>query len=143
MRNPKRIPLYLEYLVSYIKLFHKAGVSYHLTENFDKFSTYWKANPDQRLGQALFNMGLWNKDYHTECADIINRITGVEYNELLFWEARYDENMKLLKTPKKILIKDMSTDHLKKLITGIIKGVFVKPQDNYLNALWIELKTRI
>lgn len=80
----------------------------------DQFISYWKSNPDQRIGQVLINLGLipdsfivWND----EESDILEA-QGLPPEEYLFWGKNYDKNENLLPKTEWILVKNLDSDHI-------------------------------
>jgi hypothetical protein len=85
---------------------------------FSTVRTYWLKNPDQRFGQILINLNLipyqvkpWNDEEHNILYD-----QGVEPREFVLW-GTYGKDGK--QPFKRILLKDMSNEHIQACITNI------------------------
>lgn len=142
MRRPERIPIILESLkddsnkLKVLEKFFKPkegsqleiGMPYFEIDTiikrwdklFEEFSVFWKLTPDLRLSQALVNcgvmpnfMGFW---YYLEDDTIMISTNILEPRDICFWGQNYDENLNRLPQTNWILIKNMSTDHIKAIL---------------------------
>lgn len=99
------------------------------------FESYWKENPDLRIGQLLINLGfvidnpqVWND----EESDIL-KAQGLPPEEYLFWTSVYDKDEKLLENPITKLIKNLDKSHILAIKSHFNKkGVFISP--DYVTA---------
>lgn len=85
-----------------------------ITPQLDNIVSYWKQNPDQRIGQVLINLGIlpdslliWND----EEADILEA-QGLPPEEYLFWTSYLDVNENKLDKPITRLVKDLTKEHV-------------------------------
>ena len=107
--------------------------------------TYWKKRPNLRFGQMLINLSLspnklkiWNDEEKDILLD-----QGYEPREVLYWECNYDKDRKKLPKTEWILIKDMSTDHIKVILEDVLIERKYTIADLYLDTLQIEYTERI
>lgn len=80
----------------------------------------WLENPDMRLGQLLINMNLAPDIFSLWIVEeddwlIYNDYCNIE--DIKFWGQNYDKNMNRLSETRWVLLKNLTTDHIK----GIIK----------------------
>ena len=124
MRPIERIDNFIK-LVDWNALFKKWGLEfdnkkYYYIENFYKlFLDYWKANPDQRIGQVLINLGIiddsierWSEEEHSILID-----QGIPPEKCIYWGSIYDKDGNPLEEPAYRLISDLSTDHILNIIS--------------------------
>ena len=97
-----------------------------------------KEHPYLRFSQILQHMGLYKEGfwYYIE-DDIMLMKLGVEPREVLYWGNNYSAKGNRLKKTNWILIKDMSTQHIKAVLDGNFTNNLV-----YLKAFNNELKLR-
>ena len=148
MRPKERIPIFLK-LVDFDKLQDRwntdiAGIirGYICSPKGD-FQNYWKENYDQRFGQALINMGYISDTiliYFDEDEDIL-KDQGVAFREYMFWGRSYDENRNPLPKIERILIKDMTTEHIKAILKDVSNHE-MNIRSDYLEAFQNELELR-
>lgn len=103
-----------------------------LSTKFGKILRYWNANPDQRIGQVLINLGLLSDSlliWNDEENDIL-KDQGLPPEEYLFWTSIYDKDERLLDEPITRLIKDLEVSHIKK----ILKMFYPKLSEDYKQA---------
>lgn len=134
MRSPERIPIFLK-LVKWDKLLKLFNifqyddtidkVCYEINNNLSYIQEYWEANPDLRITQVLVNTGfIPNKPgswYYQEEWSLLKAM-GINPKEFLTWKSIYDEHNNHLKKPIVRLIKDLETDHLKKILETCLIG---------------------
>jgi hypothetical protein len=141
MRLEARIPIYLKYLDKYKK---ELSIT---VQQFKDFSEYWTKYPDLRMGQALINLGVIpddNQDWSNECTDfLLHRFSELKPRDVYFWASNYDRNGQPLKEPVYKLIKNMDSDHIEKIISGVlIEKVLKKPSLQYMKMFVEELYHR-
>ena len=113
--------------------------------------TYWKENPDQRIGQVLINLGLINEPYEdkndSHSCNIwldeeytILEAQGLPPEECLFWTSNYDKHMNLLEKPIVRLVKDMSKNHIISIKSYFASRDLTLPS-NYITAFNNVLKS--
>ena len=90
-------------------------------DDWECFVDQWKLNADLRLTQALISFGhlpnipgFW---YYKEEDDYCIEKGLLKVEDVKFWGQNYDKNNKRLPETKYILLKDLTTDHIK----GILK----------------------
>lgn len=128
MRNRERIPIFLYYLDE--EMMHRLFIKWFQT-NFEdtekkivkhrhKIKKYWMANHDLRFSQVLISMGLLENFpgtwFYNEDDDILLSL-GCNPRDVLLWGQNYDEDMNRMPETNWIRIKDMSTDHIKAVIS--------------------------
>jgi hypothetical protein len=85
-----------------------------------KARTYWKENPDQRVGQVLINLNLLpdtSKIWLDEEKTILES-QNIHPRQFTFWGRNYDKDMKRLPKTEWVLIKDMTIDHIQAILDG-------------------------
>lgn len=85
---------------------------------------YWKSNPEQRIGQALINLGLISDNlliWNDEESDILLD-QDIAPEDYLYWTSIYDKDNNLLDEPVSKLLKDLTTDH----IVNIYKYTYIE-----------------
>ncbi len=129
MRNEKRIPIVLEKISWFNFIQSNTGLSktgselavivINIEGNLGIIEKEWLDNPDLRLGQLLINEGfapdlgsLWNVEEDSWLVE--NDYCNIE--DIKFWGRNYDENMVRLPEIEYILLKDLTTDHIKAII---------------------------
>jgi hypothetical protein len=128
MRNRERISIFLSYLDE--EMMHRLFIKWFQT-NFEEIEKqivkkkraikkYWLANHDERFSQVLVNMGFignlpgfW---YYEEDDDILLAL-GCNPRDVLLWGQNFDKDMNRLPETNWIKIKDMSTDHIRAVIS--------------------------
>lgn len=107
------------------------------------FESYWKENPDLRIGQLLVTLGLvidnpqvWND----EESDIL-RAQELPPEEYLFWTSNYDEDMQPI-NPIRRLVKDMDEEHIKAILNDNYLGNYHVSKD-YLLAFYNTLISKL
>ena len=124
MRPKERIPIFLNN-IDLNKLEERWDIDIPQTVRGLIFSKpirrYWLKNPDQRFGQILINLEyipdrltIWMDD---DLDILINQ--GCEPREVMFWGKSYDKDMNPLPEIEWILIKDMTTDHIKAILKDV------------------------
>lgn len=117
---------------------------YYNIEDFEKlFVPYWKANPDQRIGQVLINlaivpdkMDVWD----AEESDILMK-QGIAPEDCLFWTSIYGQDGKELEVPVSRLVSTLSKEHITrifefmKLNNGRIREQMTTALNNTLKKL--------
>lgn len=148
MRPKERIKIFFD-LIDWNKLSKRWGlkknISNHILNHkpYINVSRYWLDNYDQRIGQVLINLNLiednfriWNDE---ETNILIDQ--GIELREILFWESYYDKNKNLLPKPINRIIKDLTTDHIKNILSDYHNGI--QPlSELYIKAFKEELLIR-
>lgn len=119
--------------LSVIESFDPIEAVKQIISHRDSIEKQWLENPDLRFSQILVNLnyipnapGLW---YYEEEYDILID-QGAEPRDVLYWGKNYDKDENLLPETEYILIKDLTTDHIK----GIFK--FIKKNKQRLPDLW-------
>ena len=138
MRLKKRIPVFLR-LLDFDKLENRWGIEFD-RELRDKlksnsFMELWELVPDQRFGQFLINRMLV-RDNSTVWFDeeySILKDQGLPEREYMFWGRSFDKNMNRLSKTEYILIKDLTTNHVKAIIK--FPGVSAKVKRFFINEL--------
>ena len=140
MRNPERIEYYLSLIKTIQSNRHKwSSID---EEDYVKIITYWKNNPDQRLGQMLYNLRYMDDSlYYKECYEILHEKLDIPYRDLLYWKRSYNERNEKIPT-EHVLIKDLDTDHIKAIIIGVLDKKFIKPSKVYWDTLCNEIYNR-
>jgi hypothetical protein len=150
MRPRKRIDVYINLLTEEVlhRLFiHWFNTNFEEAEhsilkNKRKIKKFWHADHDLRLSQVLINMGfienypgIW---YYEEDNEALIS-AGCEPREVLFWGQCYDKDMKRLPETNWILIKDMTTDHIRAVISymeernRVLSPLYQQAFENELN----------
>ena len=129
MRNEKRIPIVLE-KISWFNFIQNntglgkmsselSGIVNNIKNNLDTIKKEWLENPDLRLGQLLINNGLapdlgslWN----VEEDDWLISEDYCNIEDVKFWGRNYDKDMNRLSQTEFVLLKDLTTDHIKAII---------------------------
>jgi hypothetical protein len=148
MRPKERIPIFLK-LVDFDKLEERwdtdiAGIIRgYICSPKGEVQEYWKENYDQRFGQVLINlqllpdrMNIWMDEEDDILAD-----QGVPFREYMLWGRSYDENRNSLPEIERILIKDMSTDHIKAILKDV-ETHRMNIRSDYLEAFRNEIELR-
>lgn len=138
MRRPERIPI-ISKLIRLNKnisdhyfegIYHNKTIRSLMNKNFED---YWKDNPDQRLGQVMYNLDLISdKVYQREEVDWLIGNKYIKPEEILFWGNNYDKDMNLLPETKYILLKDLTTNHIKNIIK------YFKDRNKNINPMYLE-----
>jgi hypothetical protein len=150
MRPKERIDIFLNH-VNWEILAEKWGIdvslfNYILTKENKLRGTvirFWKANPDQRFGQMLINLGLVPDDlkiWLDEESEILLD-QGCDPREVMLWGSIYDKEGNLLEKYKYRLIKDLDTDHINNILKDVEEGKYTIPED-YMKCFKGELKIR-
>ena len=147
MRPKERIPIFLK-LVNWDALEEKWDVDISPTLRSKLYLNseiikYWLENYDQRFGQMLINQGLLPDSLRVWCDeenDILDD-QNVSPREYLLWGKCYDKDMNPLPKIEWILIKDMSTDHIKAILRDVEEHK-MGCKENYLKAFKEEIKLR-
>jgi len=150
MRPKERIPIFLS-KVNWKTLAERWNIDVKLFNKIlnmkgtlrPKIIYYWKEDPDLRFGQMLINIGcisnslrIWNDEENDILED-----QGIPFREFMLWSRHYDENMNPLPEVERILIKDMTTNHIKAIIRDVGNGEMAIRGD-YLQAFKDEIKLR-
>lgn len=148
MRPKERIPIFLK-LIDFNYLEDRwntdiAGIiRAYICSPMGDFQDYWKENYDQRFGQALINTGLLPDQLYIwidEDEDIL-KDQGVPFREYMLWGRAYDEYENPLPKIERILIKDMSTEHIKAILRNV-SDRRMNVRSDYLEAFQNELILR-
>lgn len=148
MRPKERIPIFLK-LVDFDELQDRWGtdiagiVRGYILSPKGEFQNYWNENYDQRFGQALINTGLIGDQLHiwVDEDENILKDQGVPFREYMLWGRAYDENENPLPKIERILIKDMSTEHIKAILKNV-SDRRMNVRSDYLEAFQNELELR-
>jgi len=142
MRPIERIDNFIR-LVDLSKLSERWQLEQPLKIISRKAFTYWKENPDQRIGQVLINLNIipdqlmaWNDEEE----DIL-RAQGIPEENILFWVQHYDKNEFRLSSPQYKLIIDIESDHINAIFDFVFKRG-KKLNDNVIIACLNTLKRR-
>lgn len=149
MRIRERIPNFLykvnpEFLHKLFLKWFKTNfeeVELRICKDKRKIKKFWMANHDLRFSQVLIAMGYLENFPGTWFYDEDENVlleAGYPPRECLFWGQRYDKDMNMLPEVRWILIKDMTTDHIKAVIAFMGERL---PQ-RYKNAFQAELELR-
>lgn len=120
MRPIERIDNFLN-LVDWSKLGEQWSISYSDLQDLLQqpntlmlIGSYWKENPDQRIGQVLINLNLvpdkmdiWLAEEHEI---LLNQ--GIAPEDCLYWTSWYDKDNNALTESISRLIKDLDTSHI-------------------------------
>ena len=150
MRPKERIPIFLDKLDWEI-LAERWGIDIKLFNHIrsrsgtikPSFIRYWKKSPDLRFGQILINFGILSDSLKIWCDeenDILDD-QNVLPREYLLLGRCYDADMNPLPKIEWILIKDMSTDHIKAILRDVENNK-MGCKSNYLKAFKEEIKLR-
>jgi hypothetical protein len=92
-----------------------------ILDNISQIRNYWIDYSDLRFSQVLVNLGylpnmsgFW---YYYEENDIL-KDQGYKPREYVYWGSIFDSNGNRLPQTKYSLIKDLTIDHLQKLVSG-------------------------
>ena len=82
------------------------------------FKQYWKENPDLRIGQLLISLGFIEDNMKVWLSeeDEILAVQGLSPEDYLFWTSIYDKDGNLLEEPVTRLVKDLESNHIKKIL---------------------------
>lgn len=133
MRAIERIDPFLDFITNRVMVIlekiwklnasEEEMISFHdyIIAHIEDIRNYWKLNPDLRFSQVMISMGIipdipgmW---FYVEEDEILNKL-GIPAREYLLWGQYYDKDMEKLETPKRVLIKDMDTDHIRSILIG-------------------------
>lgn len=149
MRNRERIPIFLNYLNEdfihrlFIKWFNTnfEDVEKRIIKEKRKVKKFWIANHDLRFSQVLVNMGyidnipgIW---YYDEDQQVLLDL-GCPPREVMLWGQNFDKDMNRLPVTNWIKIKDMTTDHIK----AVISFMGEKLPKRYKSVFQAELELR-
>lgn len=150
MRTPKRLRFLYKffckkknfkmYLRDIVCLESKNEIEYWsevFYEKFKEIKKYHKIFPEFRFSQILQVYGLYKEGFWFYIEDDIMLMKFVEPREVLYWGNNYSEKGNRLKKTNWILIKDMSTEHIKAILDGNFTNNLM-----YLKAFNNELKLR-
>lgn len=127
MRNKRRISIVLNLFKNNIKSLKEFTNTsdkkiVNIYKNYDVIKAYWKVYPDQRFGQVLINLGLITNNlivWHKEEDQWLIQNKYILPEEILFWGSNYDKDMNALEETKYSLLKDLTTDHIKNIISFV------------------------
>lgn len=92
-----------------------------ILDNISSIREYWNDYSDLRFGQVLVNQGyLPNMSgywYYYEENDILKE-QGLKPREYLYWGSIFNSNGERLSDTKYSLIKDLTIEHMQKLVIG-------------------------
>lgn len=128
------------YLRDVVQLESKNEINYWsetFFSNFQRYKKFHKENPYLRFSQILQINGLYKEGFWFFIEDDIMLMKFVSAREVLYWGNNYSEKGNRLKKTNWILIKDMSTEHIKAVLNGNFTNNLV-----YLKAFNDELKLR-
>ncbi len=113
--------------------------------NWDKFKTFWKNNTQLRLSQVLINLDIMDNYpgvyyYYTDTATIISAGL-LEERDIYLWGNNYDKSGNKLNSVKYILIKNIETEHIKKIIEEV-ENQKLYVSEKYLKLFVRELQRR-
>lgn len=113
--------------------------------HYKEFSKLWIENPDLRLTQVLVNAGissnfpgLW---YFFEDEEIIVNTNILQPRDIYFWGQQYDKNSNKLPETNFILIKDMETSHIEKIL-NLYHDLLLYVSETYITYFIDELEFR-
>jgi hypothetical protein len=146
MRTPKRIQNFLD-KINWFELIHHQWNIYN--SKLDAYATvsiietakkeieiYWRQNPDFRISQVLIGLGILpNKSgfwFYDESYDILIE-QGIPPEECLYWISIMDKDENPLDKPFHHLIKDMTKNHIQKIINGNYR--ITKQQEQAFNNI--------
>lgn len=148
MRIRERVPNFLDKLCP--ELLHKIFIVWFNT-NFEeielkickekrKIKKFWIANNNLRFSQVLINMGYLDNItgtwYYIEDDDLLIR-SGCEPREVIYWGQNFDVDMNRLPKTNWILIKNMTSEHVKSVIAFMGEKLPIKYKDAFANELKI------
>lgn len=126
MRAIKRIPIVLDkinwrhFIKDIMGKDYEIDMLIEIENNIDDIQRFWMSNPDLRLTQVLVNLGIIpNKPgfwYYIEEVDWLMQNEYVEPRDILYW-GTYGKNGD--KPLKKVLIKDMSNEHIENVLLNV------------------------
>lgn len=121
---------------------------YILKREQERIRQTWHDNPNSSLAQILASMGLLpikkiskgnnNATWYFDSIEDLMEMMGVAKREYVLWTSRYNIFGFERKYPKVILLKDMSTCHIKR----ILKSQHFTLTYNYSKLFQEELKRR-
>lgn len=124
MRIKERIPIILDIffndpliLQQFIEL--ELYETMELYSNWKKIKEEWLEEPDLRFGQLLVNMNLipyMSKCWFYEEDDWLIEKGYLKLEDIKFWGRNYDENNNKLPKTEFILLKNLTTEHIKNII---------------------------
>ena len=147
MRPVERIPNFINkvnwgYLEERWDVKIPNSIRYKLNEG-GSIRKYWMKCPDLRFGQMLIKLcilpdtlQIWQDEEY----DILKG-QGLAEREIMFWGRTTDENRKPLPQIQWILIKDMSTDHIKAILADVADNR-MNPRSDYIRVFKWELELR-
>lgn len=142
MRNKLRIPIVLDLFENNIKAlqgFTKESDKniVNIYKNYDTIKVFWEKYPDQRFGQVLINLQIIPDSYRVWNSEEDQWLIQNKYilpEEILFWGSNYDKDMNALEETKYSLLKDLTTDHIKNIISFVgPNGIFYPGCLEYFN----------
>ena len=150
MRTPKRLRFLYKffkskknfkmYLRDVVRLESKNEIKHWCEVFYEKFKDikiYHKTYPHLRFSQILQRYNLYKKGFWFFIEDDIMLMKFAEPREVLYWGNNYSVKGNKLKKTNWILIKDMSTEHIKAVLNGNFTNNLV-----YLKTFNDELKLR-
>jgi hypothetical protein len=150
MRPVERIDSFLDkvkirYLLKYIWKIHKGNenvIKKDIDRSIETIREYWKENSDLRFSQVLVNLGFISNTpgdwYYMEEPEILLKF---DYNpaEVYYWGTCFDKDMNPLPQTIWRPIKELTTDHLR----AIISGGFVERNPYYKKIMIEEVESRV
>lgn len=129
MRPVERIPIFLQHVDLHKLLVDIWNLPLSLEEipivvsniksEMDSIRKVWIKNRDLRFSQVLIKLGLIHNYvgfwFYMEEHEILKEM-GVQPRDYLLWGSRFDKRGKLLKKVKWVSIRDLSTDHILKIL---------------------------
>lgn len=128
------------YLRDIVQLESKNEINYWsetFFSNFQRYKKFHKENPYLRFSQVLQFFNLYKQGFWFFIEDDIMLMKFVPAREVLYWGNNYSAKGNRLKNTNWILIKDMSTEHIKAVLNGNFTNNLV-----YVKAFNDELKLR-
>ena len=128
------------YLRDIVQLESKNEINYWsetFFSNFQRYKKFHKENPYLRFSQVLQFFNLYKQGFWFFIEDDIMLMKFVPAREVLYWGNNYSEKGNRLKKTNWVLIKNMDTEHIKRVLESNFTNNLV-----YLKAFNDELKLR-
>lgn len=150
MRTPKRLRFLYKffkskknfkmYLRDVVRLESKNEIEHWCEVFYEKFKDikiFHQVNPNLRFSQVLQIHNLYKEGFWFFIEDDIMLMQFVNPREVLYWGNNYSAKGNRLKKTNWILIKDMDTNHIKRILEGNFTNNLV-----YLKAFNDEIKLK-
>ena len=148
MRQEKRIPIIINYFKdnpSVLSEFTDEQLTRLDKKVWKEVEEYWKESHDQRFGQLLVNMSKlyhFSSCYHQEEDDWLIDKGYINVEDIKFWGQNYTKDMVKLDKTNWVLLRDLTTDHIKGLIKFFVEqGKTINPK--YLEYFESRVKTSL